>query len=304
MAGVRGRRWCFTRNNPEHMGDMPVYAPEWCRFLVFQYERGANGTPHYQGYVEALSTRSRRQMTTWLPGAHFEQAKGTQEENVAYCTKEDGRISGPWSHGEPGQQGKRTDLESAVETMKADGISAVIAEFPALYVRYPQGFKELSNYYLPQRSTQPRVFWMHGPTGSGKSRWCYENGGESQWWSSDTLKWFDGYKQQGVVVIDDFRKDYCTFHFLLRLLDRFPLRVPVKGSFVPFNSSVIFITCPWKPEVLYSNRADEDIGQLLRRIERIISFGPEVPPPRNAAPWDAEVANAWARFNEARVPNN
>ena len=46
--------------------------------------------------------------------------------------------------------------------------------------------------------------------------------------SSRNLQWFDGYMGQKVVCFDDFRKDFCTFHELLRLLDRYPMDVPVK----------------------------------------------------------------------------
>ena len=45
------RRAILTRN-PEHGPDCFEWKPEHCSFLNFQQECGANGTIHWQGYVE------------------------------------------------------------------------------------------------------------------------------------------------------------------------------------------------------------------------------------------------------------
>jgi len=49
-------------------------------------------------------------------------------------------------------------------------------------------------------------------------------------------QWWDGYEQQECVVFDDMRKDTFKFHELLRLFDRYPLRIQVKGGYREFNS--------------------------------------------------------------------
>ncbi len=58
------------------------------------------------------------------------------------------------------------------------------------------------------------------------------------------------------------------FQYLLKLLDRYPFRVEVKGGFRQFRSDLIIITCPKPPEECYME-AGEDIDQLLRRIDTI-----------------------------------
>jgi hypothetical protein len=77
------------------------------------------------------------------------------------------------------------------------------------------------------------------------------------------------------VIIDDYRADFCKFHLLLNLLDRYPMQVQIKGGTLQFNAKNIYITCPQHPTVLWSNRTAEDIGQLLRRITVIKYIGPE-----------------------------
>lgn len=57
-------------------------------YYVIGKEVGANGTPHLQGYME-LNTRSRTsELKRILPKKwHFEPARGSGDDNYAYCTK-------------------------------------------------------------------------------------------------------------------------------------------------------------------------------------------------------------------------
>lgn len=93
------------------------------------------------------------------------------------------------------------------------------------------------------------------------------------WISGVNLRWFCGYAGHELALIDDFRCDFCTFHFLLRLLDRYPVRVERKGGSCWFTPSHIFITAPHSPSVTFAHRSDEeDLRQLLRRITYIKDF--------------------------------
>lgn len=82
-----GKKWCFTWNN---------YPEDWVALLApgFQGsdwigvpEVGESGTPHIQGYVE-FPVKVRPIGYKGLPKEiHWESARGTKQENVAYCTK-------------------------------------------------------------------------------------------------------------------------------------------------------------------------------------------------------------------------
>lgn len=76
---LRCRNWCFTLNNPGHALTPEIdFVFEGCpvTFMVWQLELGAEGTPHYQGYVELDRPCSIAQMHAvgggLLFGAHFE----------------------------------------------------------------------------------------------------------------------------------------------------------------------------------------------------------------------------------------
>ncbi len=85
------------------------------------------------------------------------------------------------------------------------------------------------------------------------------------------LKWFDGYDGHAVVILDDFRPDMAKMWMMLRLLDRYQLRVPVKGGFTQWRPELIIITCPLPPQDCYLD-VGEDREQLIRRITEIRHF--------------------------------
>lgn len=85
------------------------------------------------------------------------------------------------------------------------------------------------------------------------------------------MKWFDGYDAHKVVIFDDFRPDWCKLPFLLRLLDRYSMRVAVKGGFRAWVPTVIYITCPQPPDNCYLD-SPEEIAQLLRRVTVVKEF--------------------------------
>lgn len=126
---------------------------------------------------------------------------------------------------------------------------------------------------------KPRVLWFHGSTGKGKTRRAIELGGSSYWISSTDLKWFDGYHSERVAILDDIRTNSCPFNFLLRLLDRYKLNVPIKGGFTFWTPQTIIITCPVAPQKLYVHRETgeewDHLDQLLRRIDEIRDFDAE-----------------------------
>jgi len=171
-------------------------------------------------------------------------------------------------------QGARTDLKSVCDIVQTRGLAAAVADYPEVYVKFHSGIEKLNAFYrgIP-RDQKPYVVWIYGPTGTGKTRMVYEQEKSSLWMSGKNLQWWDGYDNQDAVLFDDFRGDFCTFHYLLRVLDRYPMRVEVKGSSREFNSKRIYITSCYPPTEIY-NKSDEDVKQLIRRIDEIIFLSP------------------------------
>jgi hypothetical protein len=58
----------------------------------------------------------------------------------------------------------------------------------------------------------------------------------------------------------------------LRLLDRYPLQIQVKGATCEFLAKRIFITSPEHPVDIWRSRSEEDIFQLVRRLSTVYKF--------------------------------
>lgn len=263
---ARYRRWCFTINHPTE-DDVKAVDDIECRYIVCGVEVGENGTEHLQGYVEFERAVRLNTVRTELGGrAHLEQAHGTAEQNRAYCTK-DGRAM---ERGTPANPGNRTDIHAIKELVANGGRMAAICAQATSYQAMRMG-EMLLRFVGPERKEAPEVFWYWGASGTGKTRTAVEEAGADYWMSSKGLQWWDGYDGHPHVIIDDFRADFCKFHELLRILDRYPYRVEVKGGSRMLLATKIWITAPVPPERAYA-RSDEETAQLTRRIKLCREF--------------------------------
>lgn len=100
FQNTRWRNVCFTWNNPPDPSEYDLLsdAKGWkhLQYLIFQYEVGASGTRHYQGYFELSQAVRLTALKKLMPKAKFIKAAGTGAQNKVYCTKEEGRLAGPW----------------------------------------------------------------------------------------------------------------------------------------------------------------------------------------------------------------
>lgn len=249
-------------------------------YAIWQVERcPSTGRLHCQAYFRYASHVAVSRVRGLFPSHdHVEQAKGSEADNIRYCSKAETRVAGPYSFGEPAAPGKRSDFVAVRELVNEGKTIAEIIDVSTSY-QSVRTAELLLKYKEKTRdpNTPPDVRWYHGQTGTGKTRAAFEEF-PNAWVSACDGVWFDGYDHHSVAIFDDFRKGFCSFAILLRLLDRYPYRVMVKGGSRQWVPSVIIITCPWAPDVLYESRSGEDIGQLMRRITTVKLFGDEPTP--------------------------
>ncbi|QRI42919.1 Rep-like protein [Cheloniid poxvirus 1] len=124
-----------------------------------------------------------------------------------------------------------------------------------------------------KRNTKPYVIWIYGPHGSGKTPLAYKltnNNRKNDVYEKEYYRLWDGYKQQKYCIVDDFQKYQIDFNYLIKLFDKFPVKVEVSKGLKEFNSKNIIVTCVYHPSVLYKSLSKESINRLLIRIDRFI----------------------------------
>lgn len=265
----RARNWLLTINN---YSEDERYAAlhHVAKYIVVGEEVGEEkGTPHLHLYIEYANAKRFGSMKKLWPRANIKKVSGSAGDNLNYLLK--GHIIR--REGDPKQtQGSRNDITQVRDLVKT-GVN--IREVIQTCTSY-QSIKvaeKIMVYFEPKRDWVPDVRWYYGDTETGKTRTAYaelmEQYGDC-YTAMDTSNWWQGYDGHKGVIIDELRKDFCKFHVLLKLLDRYPYQVETKGGSRQFLAETIIITCPYHPQELYDTR--EDIQQLLRRVKTIRKF--------------------------------
>ena len=273
----QAKRWVFTCNNPTE-ADRKICSEVACEFIVCQTECGTNGTVHLQGLVcvrKRCSLIGMRRLFGGVCRFHFEIMRGTVEEAEKYCTKEESRVIDGYSvmrGRRPAPQGARNDLVAIADAIREGRTEPEIFELdPGAYLRYSSGIRRALEFDRAKRMWPMHVTWAFGSTGSGKTRFAAESYPDAYWKSSENF-WWCGYNGESDVIVDEMRGDFCKFHTLLSLLDRYPLRVQIKGGSRQFLAKRIIITSTFAPWKVYQNLGEDSIQQLLRRINVCYKF--------------------------------
>jgi len=272
------RDWCFTLNNPtaddiaflsSHLQTPAV------RYAVYQPEIGDSGTYHLQGFIQFRSPRRLATLHRLLPRAHFENRRGSPQQARQYCVDETKRVQGTsiteFGIFDPGPgQGQRQDILNVCAYLKTHSYRDAVLEFPAECAKYHRFFKEYRTYVTPARDWITKVYVFIGPTGTGKTRTAHHL--FPQLWTKPPGPWYDTYDAHEIVLLDDFDGSDIAFTFLLRLLDRYNLLSPVKGSYANWAPRTLIITSNYPIDEWYNRGDPSRNAPLHRRITNTFMF--------------------------------
>lgn len=203
-----------------------------------------------------------------LFNSHIEKRSGSALQASDYC-KKDGtfEMRGTITVG----QGKRTDIDNAVEMIQdGNSMSEIAKAMPSAFVKFNKGFKALKCALVEPRNEVPlvQVFW--GPTGTGKSHGARVVFKDSDYyvWTPARGKWWDHYEGQKNIILEEF-VGQLPYRYLLSLLDRYDCPIEYKGGSCEFVGTKIIITSPKHPSTWY---ARDECSELMRRLSQIIEF--------------------------------
>ncbi len=265
------RGYVFTINNPTPADYMYVHQESECpdiKHYAYQTEIGTNGTKHIQGYFEYDNAVRATRVSKKLDRAHIEPRMGTPSEAYKYCTKPESKTDGPSGASTPepaSGPGSRSDLSSIADAvLRGDTVESIAFEYPSAFIRYGRGIRDLYSATQSHRANSvPTVILCFGPTGVGKSKLCNADPINTYNVNTGTNNnvWFTGYAGQSTIAFDDFY-GWLKWDFLLRLTDRYPVRLPIHGGSLPCQANRFIFTSNKRPSTWYKNM---DMAPFWRR---------------------------------------
>lgn len=241
------------------------------RYFVMGREHcPTTGKLHFQGYISYKNAKTFKQAKNWfkLDKIHIEPAKGNDFDNQTYCSKEMLLIE----IGKPLAQGKRSDIVRAIDILKETPQMSIVLDQVHNYqaVRHAELYLKYKEKKRPVAKIE--VIWIYGPSGTGKTKKVYDDNSGNDLFTPTSYKWWEGYDGQKTVLIDDIRRDFCSFPELLKLTDIYPFRVETKGGSRQVQYTTIYITSPYSPQAMWYGHCGENLKQLKRRITQTIEI--------------------------------
>jgi len=274
----------------------PIRGKQACLTLGLEWPKKGSKSVHFENARGTRSQAAAYCLSTKYCSTHncgdFMLQDGLRIVNMDFCdcadTKDKGAIDEPIIHGrwpeaiKDGGKSNGGGTPNAYKEMMTDvksglPLTAIKRKHADTYARYHGGVEKVAQAFVTPKTWKPWVCWLSGEAGTGKSR-CASNLGESVFNKSSGNKWFDGYEGQTVAVLDDFRKHWFPYDFLLKLLDHGECQVEVKGGMVQWRPKMVIITCHkhWRELFKYKDEDGvherEDILQLSRRIDYNADF--------------------------------
>jgi len=228
----RLRRFCVTWNNyPSNAVEtlLEFASKKLALYAIFGRESGENGTPHIQGYLHLKHAVTFSAFKKQFPHIHVERARGTAMENKIYCSKEGNFTEFGTCPEDSGVVTK--NLWKTVFELASNGDWTILQQdHPRIWVMMSEKLKSMR---IPRSVVIQGDLvneWWYGETGTGKSRLAWEKYG-IVCYQKMLNKWWDGYNDQPVVVIEEWSpKNEVTASALKVWADRYPFTAQIKGG--------------------------------------------------------------------------
>lgn len=266
-------------------------------YYVYGIETGAGGLPHLQFMVCFKKPHRLSAVKKLFPTqAHWEvkSAKSTMQDASNYCKKGDQtheewvewKEAGP-NFGSNAQfhefgtlplDQKTAGLkviqdlyQDTVEKAKIGDIENINAEHK---LRYYSAIKKIQHdeKKMPENldwseGNMPN-YWIHGPTGTGKSYKARKMLGNNFYPKNAANKWWDKYNGEENVLIEDMDKSHSYQGYYLKIWsDKYAFSVEVKNSGDYIRPKVIIVTSNYRIQEVFPDPAIH--LPLLRRFNVI-----------------------------------
>lgn len=284
-GGAPAKNWLFTDFTET---DELNFDPMLVSYLVAQRERcPETGRLHWQGYFQ-LKTKKRlstiKNQLNWT--ACLIKARGSAEENYAYCTKTDTRAypeEGFVEWGTMLKSGTRTDLIEFKDAVKSGASERELVDsYTHVVCMYPKFYEKVRSF-VPAPEHTKQVILHVGYTGKGKTssiRAMYRGNPEFFFKAIGNQNWWTRYDRHKYVLWDEFsgRSSCVPLETLLAVTSEWPQYLETKGGETLFCPEILYITSNIIPSKWY-NWTDRELQYpaLLRRFTEIRFWEEDTP---------------------------
>ena len=254
------KNWCFTAYPPQkfptNLTDNECIHVK-ANYLVYQPEEcPETQRKHIQGYIQLEKKVRLTAIKKLWPQAHFEPMRGSNDQAIAYCKKEesfcpfDGFVR--YEFGVCSKQGGRSDVTELKElVVQKGGLKRIAEEHPEAFLRYSR-LEKWGDLLRPERENKPRqVIVYYGAPGTGKSRIAYRDFGDDMYTpaqNNSAALSFETYDQQSCILIDDFVPGNLGAGALKTMTDRYPNKLPGRNVSPANMADTVIITSNIDPK--------------------------------------------------------
>lgn len=297
VKGKRSQNFCFTLNNYCQEDEDFLRDLKDVKYMVYGREVApSTGTKHLQGQIVWTTAKSFTATKALLGYRYHLEFTKVLQNSILYCQKggdyvergtkpksaaekgQMGHLGGPGgaAGGASGHLGGQAGREMERKRWQEIKLAAQEGRFedvdPKVYILH---LKNLEHVHYRTMRMQPLVNtfevneWFFGDSRTGKSRTAREAYPTA--YIKMANKWFDGYLNQEVMILEDVDPDTCQrmAHYIKIWADHYPFPVEVKGGVVNIRPRKFIITSNYSIEECFPR--EKDIVPLMRRF-RVTKF--------------------------------
>lgn len=297
VKGKRSQNFCFTLNNYCEEDEVFLKDLKDIKYMVYGREVApGTGTKHLQGQLVWGTAKSFTATKAQLGYRYHLEFTRSLPLSIEYCKKggdfvergtkpktavekgQMGHLGGPGGAaggasghlgGQAGREMERKrwqEIKEAAQEGRFDDVD------PKVYIMHLKNLEHVHYRHLrskPLENSFDIHEWFYGDTGAGKS----STAKEAYPGAYDKMcnKWFDGYTDQEVCIVEDMDPDSC-----LRMAqkikiwcDHYPFLAEVKGGVIRIRPKKFIFTSNYSLEQCFNR--DQDLVALMRRF-RVTKF--------------------------------
>ena len=203
MSQTRTFNWWIVTAPESDYQDPSDGLPDAIKYVRGQLEIGESGFRHWQLCVCLKSKRGTSFVRNLFGGrAHVEPTRSSAARD--YVWKDNTRVDGTqFEYGDlPHRRNAETDWEAIWDAAKKAEIDSVP---PQIRVCHYGNLRRIASDHCTTVAMERRCLLFYGRTGTGKSRRAWDEAGVDAYSKDPRTKFWDGYRGETNVVIDEFR---------------------------------------------------------------------------------------------------